>query len=80
MSFQSEVNSNIQALGNAGQIAKGAPFDIFGLYFRNFAENIDNSVPDYTALRERNATDGLNGIADRNLGTAKIIAVKVIGL
>ena len=23
MSFQSEVNSNIQALGNAGQIAKG---------------------------------------------------------
>ena len=98
MSFQSEVNSNIQALGNAGQIAKGyhsfcnivdyvageftttAPFDIFGLYFRNFAENIDNSVPDYTALRERNATAGLFGIADRNLGTAKIIAVKVIGL
>ena len=27
-----------------------------------------------------NATDGLFGIADRNLGTAKIIAVKVIGL
>lgn len=45
MSFQSEVNSNIQALGNAGQIA-----------------------------------NGLYGIADRNLGTAKIIAVKVIGL
>ena len=111
MSFQSEVNSNIQALGNAGQIAKGyhsycnivdcvtsenisvgefaqtsttndneVLSTANGLYFRNFAENLDNSVPDYTALRERNATDGLFGIADRNLGTAKIIAVKVIGL
>ena len=77
------INTTLTALGKtalAGEFTTTAPFDIFGLYFRNFAENIDNSVPDYTALRERNATDGLFGIADRNLGTAKIIAVKVIGL
>lgn len=77
------INATITALGKtalAGEFTTTAPFDIFGLYFRNFAKNLDNSVPDYTALRERNATDGLYGIADRNLGTAKIIAVKVIGL
>lgn len=77
------INATLTALGKtalAGDFTTTAPFDIFGLYFRNFAENLDNSVPDYTALRERNATDGLFGIADRNLGTAKIIAVKVIGL
>lgn len=77
------INATLTALGKtalAGEFTTTAPFDIFGLYFRNFAENIDNSVPDYTPLRERNATDGLYGIADRNLGTAKIIAVKVIGL
>ena len=71
MSFQSEVNSNIQALGNAGQIAKG---------YHSFCNIVDYVAGENISVGEFAQSSTTNDNEVLSTTTAKIIAVKVIGL
>ena len=70
MSFQSEVNSNIQALGNAGQIAKG---------YHSFCNIVDYVAGENISVGEFAQSSTTNDNEVLSTTTAKIIAVKVIG-
>ena len=77
------INTTLTELGEptlADVFLTSLPFDMAGLFYRNMAINISRGLPDYSRLRERNATGALSDFADRTDSTRNLIAVKVISL